>query len=212
MQVFRAQDQREALQAMTKNLRMYRRHWNGPLRHIMSTSGPSLSRNSPSIGMLAANIGKARTGLGGRWLVTQDLKIPTEAVLYEGLGLLLYRQSRLDEAAEAAGLSLSHYEAFGDDFGFCRVRNVLGIIDYDAGNVESARDRFLANLTEVDCRIRASGLRPWKIQVVLNWRSTERTGGPWSLSGKTQAGHRHRPSNNGRQRAGKLSGSVCLRR
>jgi tetratricopeptide (TPR) repeat protein len=64
------------------------------------------------------------------------------------LGLLLYRQSRLDEAVQAAASSLTLYEAFGDDFGLCRVRNVLGIIDFDAGNVESARERFLVNLSK----------------------------------------------------------------
>jgi tetratricopeptide (TPR) repeat protein len=48
---------------------------------------------------------------------------------------------------KAAALSLTHYEALGDDLGLCRVRNVLGIIDFDAGNVEGARDRFLVNLT-----------------------------------------------------------------
>jgi predicted ATPase len=70
----------------------------------------------------------------------------TRARLYEGLGLLLYRQSRLEEAALASSLSLEQFEALGDEFALCRVRNVLGIIEFDAGDVESARERHLVNL------------------------------------------------------------------
>jgi len=149
MQVFRAQDQREALQAMTQEF-----------ANVQEALEWSFATHNEHIGAVIVSElaeywdARGEYRQGEDWIrralaCDEDLKTrPTQAVLYEGLGLLLYRQSRLDEAAEAAGLSLSHYEAFGDDFGFCRVRNVLGIIDYDAGNVESARDRFLANLTQ----------------------------------------------------------------
>jgi predicted ATPase len=70
----------------------------------------------------------------------------TKALLYEGLALMLHRQVRLEEAAEAAARSVSIYHEQRDDLGVCRVQNVLGNIDYDADNMESARNRFVDNL------------------------------------------------------------------
>jgi len=147
MQVFRAQDQGEALQAMTREF-----------ANVHEALDWSFATHNEHIGAVIvselAEYWDARGEYreGEDWIrralaCDEALKTrPTQAALYEGLGLLLYRQSRLEEAVHAAALSLRHYEALEDDFGLCRVRNVLGIIDFDAGNMEGARDQFLANL------------------------------------------------------------------
>jgi predicted ATPase len=149
MQVLRAQDQGEALQSMTREF-----------ADVHEALDWSFATHNEHIGAVIVSelaeywdaCGEYREGEDWirRALDCEDsLRTrPTQAALYEGLGLLLYRQSRLEEAVQAAAASLTHYEAFGDDLGLCRVRNVLGIIDYDAGNVEDARNRFLANLTQ----------------------------------------------------------------
>jgi non-specific serine/threonine protein kinase len=75
-------------------------------------------------------------------LMTQN----TRAMLYEGLALMLHRQVRLEEAAEAAACSMTIYHELGDESGECRVQNVRGLIDYDAGDMETARQRFAESL------------------------------------------------------------------
>lgn len=67
----------------------------------------------------------------------------TKAMLYEGLALMLHRQVRLEEAAEAAAASVNIYHELDDDAGVCRVENVRGLINYDANDMESARARFV---------------------------------------------------------------------
>ena len=148
MKVFRAQDQGEVLQSMTR-----------AFANVHEALDWSLATHNEHIGAVIVSElaeywdarGEYREGedwIRRALVCDEGLKIrATQAALYEGLGLLLYRQSRLEDAAEAAAMSLAHYEASSDDLGLCRARNVLGIIDYDAGNVESARDRFSLNLT-----------------------------------------------------------------
>jgi non-specific serine/threonine protein kinase len=70
----------------------------------------------------------------------------TRALLYEGLALLLHRQMRSSEAYRAATLSFEMFERMVDDPSICRVQNLLGLIDFDTGNMGSARMRHLANL------------------------------------------------------------------
>jgi predicted ATPase len=70
----------------------------------------------------------------------------TRALLYEGLALLLHRQMRPGEAYRAATHSFEIFEQMGDDSSVCRVQNLLGLIDFDTGNMGSARMRHLANL------------------------------------------------------------------
>ncbi|MGA9019080.1 MAG: hypothetical protein WB438_09130 [Candidatus Cybelea sp.] len=95
----------------------------------------------------------------------------TTAMLYEGLALMLHRQVRMEEAAEAAGRSLSIYYELKDDAGVCRVQNVLGLIDYDADNMESARNRF------VDILKRGDRLSPRvAVAALLNLGRIERDG------------------------------------
>ena len=149
MQVFRAHDQGEALEAVARDF-----------ANVHEALDWSFATHNKHIGAVIvselAEYWDARGEYreGEDWIrraaaCDEALKThPTQAALYEGLSLLLYRQSRLEEAVRAAESSLTHYEAFGDDLGLCRVRNVLGIIDYDAGNVEGARDRFLVNLAQ----------------------------------------------------------------
>jgi predicted ATPase len=149
MRVFRAQDQGEALQSMTRAFANVREalDWSFATHneHVGAVIVSELAEYWDARGEYREGEDWIRRALD----VDGTLKTrPIQAVLYEGLGLLLYRQSRLDEAVHAATLSLAHYEAVGDDLGLCRVRNVLGIIDFDAGNVERARERFLLNLTQ----------------------------------------------------------------
>jgi len=70
----------------------------------------------------------------------------TCAKLFEGLSLILFRQKRLAEAAEAAASSVASFAAVANDVGLCRAHNLLGIIALDAGDVETARAEFWANL------------------------------------------------------------------
>jgi tetratricopeptide (TPR) repeat protein len=149
MQVFRVQDQGEALQAMTREFANVREalDWSFATHneHVGAVIVSELAEYWDARGEYREGEDWIRQALA----CDDSIKTrPTQAALYEGLALLLYRQSRLEEAMQAAASSLAHYEALGDDFGLCRVRNVLGIIDFDAGNVEGARDRFLANLTQ----------------------------------------------------------------
>jgi predicted ATPase len=149
MQVFRAQDQGEALQSMTRAFANVHEalDWSFATynEHIGAVIVSELAEYWDARGEYREGEDWIRRALA----FDEGLKTrPTQAALYEGLGLLLYRQSRLEEAVKAAARSLTHYEALGDDLGLCRVRNVLGIIDFDAGNVEGARDRFLVNLTQ----------------------------------------------------------------
>jgi len=72
----------------------------------------------------------------------------TSAKLFEGLSLLLFRQTRLEEASRAAASSLAAFEAVADEFGVCRARNLLGIIALDAGDPEIARRQFWINLEQ----------------------------------------------------------------
>jgi predicted ATPase len=147
MRTFRDEDQGEALQSMSHDFANVR----AALDWLFATHNDHIGAVLVSE---LAEYWDARGEYreGEEWIrralnIDRDLKThATCAALYEGLGLLLYRQSRLEEAARAASLSLTHYEALGNDLGLCRVRNVLGIIDFDAGNVESARERFLVNL------------------------------------------------------------------
>jgi predicted ATPase len=149
MHVFRAQDQREALESVTQDFANVHEalDWSFATynKHVGAVIVSELAEYWDARGEYREGEDWIRRALAcDDGLQTH----PTQAALYEGLSLLLYRQSRLEEAVQAAASSLTHYEAFGDDLGLCRVRNVLGIIDYDAGNVESARDRFLVNLTQ----------------------------------------------------------------
>ncbi len=162
MRVFRAQDQSEALQSMTRAFPNVREALDWCFathnEHVGVVVVSELAEYWDARGEYREGEDSIRRALD----VDDDLKTrSTQAVLYEGLGLLLYRQSRLDEAVRAATLSLQHYEALGDDFGLCRVRNVLGIIDFDAGDVEGARERFLVNLSKgelVHPRVRIAAL------------------------------------------------------
>jgi predicted ATPase len=148
MRTFRAEDQGEALQSITADFANVRAalDWSFTTanKHIGTLLVSELTEYWDARGEYRQGEDWIRQGLN----IDDDLKThPTCAALYEGLALFLYRQSRLEEAVHAASLSLSHYEAFGDALGLSRVRNVLGIIDFDAGRVESARERFLVNLT-----------------------------------------------------------------
>jgi predicted ATPase len=148
MRSFRAEDQREALEAIALDFPNIRRalDWSFATHneHIAAVLIAELTEHWDARGMYKE---------GEEWML-RALKIDaalvtiaTAARLYEALGLFLYRQSRLEEATQAASMSLARYEALGDELGICRARNVLGIVDFDAGHVESARKLFLTNLS-----------------------------------------------------------------
>ncbi len=147
MQSFREEDQREALQSLTREFANVRDalDWSFATHneHVAAVLVSELTEYWDARGQYRDGEDWIRRVLQ---IDAELMAITTTAQLYEGLGLLLYRQSRLEEAAHAASLSLTHYERFGDELGICRARNVLGIIDFDAGDMESARERFLVNL------------------------------------------------------------------
>jgi predicted ATPase len=147
MRAFREVDQGAALQALTSDFANVR----GALDWSFATHNEHIGA------VLVSELpeywdARGQYREGEEWIaraLQSDEGLTTEvtrAALYEGLGLLLYRQSRLKEAALASSTSLEQFAALGDQFGLCRVRNVLGLIEFDAGEVESARERHLVNL------------------------------------------------------------------
>jgi len=92
--------------------------------------------------------------------VTTYQDSPYPAALYEGLALLLYRQSRLEEACRLRLRVLRITEALGDDFGlcpspeWCLALSILTLVTLRAlGSV--------LQLTQGQLLIRASECRLW---------------------------------------------------
>ena len=115
--------------------------------HIGAVLAAQLSEYWETRGEYCAGEGWMRRSLQtGAELMTLD----TRARLYEGLALLLHRQVRSKEAHGAAICCLEIHEALGDTLNVPRVQNLLGMIDFDLGNMDSARKRYLANLRRGD--------------------------------------------------------------
>ena len=74
----------------------------------------------------------------------------TLARLREALGLALFRQSRLDEATAVANAALDAYVALSDGDGTRRARNLVGMIELEAGAVDAARAAFAFNLADAE--------------------------------------------------------------
>lgn len=119
----------------------------------------SASRNVYLGAALAAQLvefwdARGDTSEGEHWLrraadsETELLTVANRAKIREGLALIAYRRGRLETCVAEATAALTSYAMVDDEAGKLRARNLLGVAAMDAGQIDSARDQFEANLAE----------------------------------------------------------------